>query len=924
MKLDHIILILDKIDETQFGSIFEQMQEHHLSGILFLKDQAQLKPLKESSANIDVKEQLSLAETLEHLRQMSHLKADASAVISDDPKTIRFFRRSGFGMLMGIGEEQENFYRQLADDAIRSVDDFSIKYINNWFTDRFPDELWSLNYPYFEAQEELLRETMTTVGNGFIGHRNALSFMKADEDTHYPGTYIAGLFNKAGSKVQDRTIYNNDFVNIPNAFLVQFKFDEDTNYWSMKDVKIERYQHRLDMKTGEAIREMIVQHQDGRRIKYTCRQLASMNNKHLLGHQVRIQPLNFSGLLRVSSAIDGDIINYGVPRYRKLNSKHFKVVHTSANDDQIHLEAQTLSSKVDVAIDVFHHTSEVNDKKANNGPKTTAFQMERELTQDEVFELERSIFIETSRNRLDDKVQKQALRYHQIRSDSATQWNDIWKNIDIKISGDRYSQELIRLQLYHLICSASPLNTEFDAGMTARGLHGEAYRGHIFWDELFILPFYFKHFPEVARSLMMYRYRRLDAARANARKNDRKGALIPWQIADTGEEETQEIHYNPMSGDWDPDLSRKQRHVSIAVAFNIINYYHHTKDEDFLANEGGEMLLEIVRYWASKVIFDKADERYHVFRVMGPDEFHEKYPENPVTDGGIDDNAYTNLMLSWLLNRTLELLPRIDSSVKKRIDLDEVKEQQQWQDIAKNLYVSIKDDVLEQFKGYFKLKDIDWEYYEKEYGDIGRMDRILKSEDDSPDNYKVAKQADTLMLFYLLEAEEVADLIKDLGYDVKDAQDLLQKNFDHYIARTSHGSTLSYVVHAYLLDRLPGRHQQLWQWFQLALNSDFDDIQGGTTKEGIHCGVMAGNINLLYNCFAGIKMGDVIRIDPDLPKHWRKLQFHIKFRDHHYDLTITRDKIIIQTDAQHHRPVLFKEERFNFQENEKIEIHRSL
>ena len=922
MTLDHIIFILDKLDEPQFNSLNEQLQGHHLSGILFLKDQAQLKQLNQSNASIDIKERLSFTNILEHLRQNTDLKADEAVIISDEPEALRFFRRSGFGMLMGVGKEPENIYRQLADDAIKSVDNLSISEIKQWFADRFPDELWSLNYPYFEPQEELLRETMTTVGNGFIGHRNALSFMKADEDTHYPGTYIAGLFNKTGSEVQDRTIYNNDFVNIPNAFLVQFKFDHDTNYWSMNDLKIDLYQHRLDMKTGEAIREMLLQHQDGRQVKYICRQLASMKNKHLLGHQVSIQPLNFSGKLRLNSAIDGDIINYGVPRYRKLNSKHFKVVHTYSTDNQIHLEAQTLSSKVDIAIDVFHHTTEDSAKEGYNNLQTTALQFEKQLSKNEIFELERSIFIETSRNRLDNKVQKQALRYHQIRSDSAAQWNDIWRNIDIKISGDRYSQELIRLQLYHLMCSASPRNTEFDAGMTARGLHGEAYRGHIFWDELFILPFYFKHFPEVAKSLMMYRYRRLEAARANARKNDRKGALIPWQIADTGEEETQEIHYNPMSGDWDPDLSRKQRHVSIAVAFNLINYYHHTRDEEFLAEEGGEMLLEIVRYWASKVIFDKADERYHVLRVMGPDEFHEKYPKNPVTDGGIDDNAYTNLMLSWLLKRTLYLLPIIARSVKSRIEFEEEKETKQWQNIAEKLYVSTKDDVLEQFKGYFKLKDIDWEYYEKEYGDIGRMDRILKSEDDSPDNYKVAKQADTLMLFYLLEAEEVADLIKDLGYNITDAQDLLQKNFDHYIARTSHGSTLSYVVHAYLLDRLPGRHQQLWQWFQLALNSDVDDIQGGTTKEGIHCGVMAGNINLVYNCFAGIKMGDVIRVAPDLPAHWSKLEFHIKFRERHYDFIITKEKIIIQTDTSHDRSVLFKGKRNDFEKTEKIEFNR--
>ena len=377
-----------------------------------------------------------------------------------------------------------------------------------------------------------------------------------------------------------------------------------------------------------------------------------------------------------------------------------------------------------------------------------------------------------------------------------------------------------------------------------------------------------------------------------------------------------------MSGDWDPDLSRKQRHVSIAVAFNVINYYHHTQDEDFLAKEGGEMLLEIVRYWASKVVFDEKDSRYHIYRVMGPDEFHEKYPENPVTDGGIDDNAYTNLMVSWLLKRTIDLLPIVDDETKQKIDFQEDKEKKEWATIASQLYVSIKDNILEQFKGYFKLKDIDFKHYEKEYGDIGRMDRILKSENDSPDNYKVAKQADTLMLFYLLEPNEVVQMIEKLGFEVESPDQLLKDNFDYYISRTSHGSTLSYVVHAFLLDNLPGREKQLWEWFSRALSSDFNDIQGGTTKEGIHCGVMAGNISLIYNCFAGIKMGDSIRLKPHLPDHWENLKLNIHFRSQNYHFEITKFEIKITTDKKHDRSVKFKEKEWNFRDDKTLVIPR--
>lgn len=919
MKLKHLILTLDTLNTEDLDRLLELISEEDLKAYFFLEN-ADIDLIDQHTAD-NHKVEIFNFESQKHLHQKLfddyNLCPEESALLSDNPKNIKFIRKSGVAYCVGIGGESKEFYHNYADEVLEDLNQVDFKDFFNWFENQLNHEKWCLVYKHFDKEEEKLRETLTTVGNGFVGHRNAISFMKADEDTHYPGTYIAGLFNKVTTKIADREIYNNDFVNVPNAFLVEFKFDNDKDYWHSNHLKLIDYEHRLNMKTGEATRAMILQHDDGRKIHYTCRRFAGMHNMHVLGQKITITPLNFSGILKLLSSIDGDIINYGVPRYRKLSGHHFNVKDTEAKKNYLSLSAETTASEVKIDLCVYHNTQSSNSPVPILTDKSAQYLFEENLKEKQAFNLERTVYIETSRNQFEGD--KKFINYGENLKKSKRAWSKIWKNIDIEIKGDRYAQELVRMQLYHLMCSASPNNTKIDAGITARGLHGEAYRGHIFWDELFILPFYFKNYPEVAKSIMLYRYRRLDAARKHAKKNNKEGALIPWQIADTGEEETQEIHYNPMSKEWDPDLSRKQRHVSISVAFNILNYYKYTQDNDYLSQEGGEMLLEILRYWASKVRYNEKDKRYHIYRVMGPDEFHEKYPQNPVTDGGIDDNAYTNVMVSWLFNKVVEFVPKISSDTKDKIGF-ESEELHKWSDIKNKLFVNIENKIIEQFDGYFGLKEIDWKYYEEKYGDIGRMDRILKSENDYPDHYKVAKQADTLMLFYLLEPEELASLLDQLGYEVDDPESFLIKNFDYYIKRTSHGSTLSYVVHAYLLDEIPNRDDDLWKWFHYALNSDFDDIQGGTTEEGIHCGVMAGNINLIYNCFAGIKMGQKIKLKPNLPKHWKSLKLKIKFQDVDYKFKLTKNKIRVKANSKHEMIARYKGIEKNFKDSREIQF----
>ncbi|MEE8360110.1 MAG: glycosyl hydrolase family 65 protein, partial [Candidatus Omnitrophota bacterium] len=472
-------------------------------------------------------------------------------------------------------------------------------------------------------------------------------------------------------------------------------------------------------------------------------------------------------------------------------------------------------------------------------------------------------------------------------------WAALWGRFDIEIKGDLFSQAILRFHIFHIIQTASPHSTKIDAGLPARGLHGEPYRGHIFWDNVFVMHLFDLHYPEISRSLLMYRYRRLPRARKYAKENKYRGAMFPWQSASTGEEETQEIHLNPKSGKWGMDNSRIQRHISFAIAYNVWQYWQKTRDLKFLRHYGAEMLLSIAKFGASLVKYSRRDNRYHTEGIMGPDEFHEKYPGSPKP--GIKDNSYTNLFIVWTLlkaEKALEILPKRDRArLERALGLDK-EELDLWRDITFKMNLIINDDgVISQFDGFFDLRELDWSAYQKKYDNIKRLDRILKSEGKSPDHYKLAKQADVLMIFYLFPLHEVENLISRLGY--RFTKDTLKKNYDYYSARTSHGSSLSKVVHCYI-SHLLGMREESRGWFINILKSDIHDTQGGTTRESIHVGVMGGSIDIAFRAFAGVEiLDDRVKINPALPWSWENVKFKIFYRKHWIYLSITKNTITI-------------------------------
>jgi alpha,alpha-trehalase len=490
-------------------------------------------------------------------------------------------------------------------------------------------------------------------------------------------------------------------------------------------------------------------------------------------------------------------------------------------------------------------------------------------------------------------------------------WDHLWRRFEISFRdedaqrGDRIAR-IIRLHTFHVLQTAS-LNAAYvgiDAGIPPRGWTGEAYRGHIMWDELFVFPFLTLRLPEVARNLLMYRYRRLPEARRAGRAAGFRGAMFPWQSGSNGREESQRLHLNPRSGRWITDHSHLQRHINATIAYNIYHYYQATRDTEFLSFYGAELLFEVARFWSSLARYNEEQDRFEILGVMGPDEYHEGYPG--AASSGLNNNAFTNVMAVWVLGRALELLEVLPEDaqehLRRKLSLDDA-EVGRWRRITRRMkipFLGERGEIISQFEGYEGLEELDWDGYRRKYDNVQRLDRILESEGDTPNRYKVSKQADVLMLFYLLTSDELAEIFGDLGYPF--SGETIPKNIDYYLARTSHGSTLSWMVHAWILAR--GDRERSWKLFNEALRSDVADIQGGTTPEGIHLGAMAGTVDQIQRGYTGIvPRRDTLWFEPCLPQELEELRLRIRYRGYLLEVVIDQERLRVRALRAKEHPI---------------------
>jgi trehalose/maltose hydrolase-like predicted phosphorylase len=430
-------------------------------------------------------------------------------------------------------------------------------------------------------------------------------------------------------------------------------------------------------------------------------------------------------------------------------------------------------------------------------------------------------------------------------------WDQRWGVSDVVIEGDNEVQRAVRFAVYHLISAANPDDERVSVG--ARALSGDTYFGHVFWDtEIYLLPFYTAVWPEAARALLMYRFHTLPAARDKAARLGWKGALYAWESADTGEETTPERVIAP-DGTWvEVPTGTSEQHISADVAYAVWEYWRVSGDDGFYLAAGAEIVLETARFWASRAV-PEPDGKRHIRNIIGPDEYHEH----------VDDNAFTNVMARWNIERGLETLevlragwPERAAELEARLGLTDA-ELADWRDAAQRIVTGFDPatGLYEQFEGYYGLEPIDL----ADYADrTAPMDVVLGRERTQAS--QVVKQADVVALIALLP--EV--------FPGRSAE----ANFRFYEPRCAHGSSLSPAMHALVAARL-GESELALRFLHRIIGFDQDPGAAG----GVRIAGLAGIWQAVVLGFAGLDLtGEVLILDPKLPPDWRSLSFHVQWR----------------------------------------------
>jgi len=880
---------------------------------------------------------------LEAVRRLEITPARAM-VIAGAAAGVEAGRRGGFGLVVGLDRAGRRAALEAAgaDVVVEDVSELDIGLVIT--------HPWLLVYDGFDPAHEGHREALTTLGNGYLATRGAAPEHRAG-DVHYPGSYLAGVYNSLASVVQGEETVDEHMVNIPDWLPLDVRIG-DGAWWSDGGLTLRSERRTLDLKRALLSREALLEDDAGRQLQLLQRRLVSMAEPHLAALETTLTAVGWSGSLSIRSGCDTGVTNSNVPEDAQLANRHLTAVAVSSSVSssadgsdaaELTVQAQTSGSRIGIALALRTRISRGGPLQPDSGaggpggpggpdevpgpgaiPESAggipevaggmhSHRFDVQVTDAIPITVTKTVAVATSRDHAIASPGSAALavlarapqEFDALLADHEAAWSLLLAPFSIESDAPSQAQLILNLHVFHLLQTLTTHTAELDAGVPARGLHGEGYRGHIFWDELFVLPVLNSRLPAVARELIDYRWRRLGTARDAARKAGLRGALFPWQSGSDGTEQTPKFLFNKLSGHWMPDYSHLQRHVGLAVAYNAWQYFEATQDRGWLTRHGAEIIVDVARLFASLAEHDPAEDRFHIRGVMGPDEYHTGHPGNP--GGGLDDNAYTNVMAAWVFDQAVWIMHSV-----RGFDMEELRsrlgitgaEIDAWGHLSRRMFVPFHGGgIISQFDGYGALRELDWKHYRRAYRNIERLDLILEAEGDSTNHYRLAKQADVLMLLYVLGEDQLLGFLRRMGYDVEPAQ--IAATVDFYLARTAHGSTLSRVTHASVL----AQHdpERAWATFREALDTDLDDTQGGTTSAGIHLGAMAGSIDVVQRSFAGLRITrDALDFTPRLPAELSRVEFQVRYRDQLLAVHLGTDQLRVSAAPGDAAPVLVR------------------
>ena len=874
---------------------------------------------------------------LEAARQLGAKPARA-VVVEDAVAGVEAGHNGKFGLTIGV-DRNDNIDRLKkggADVVVKDLAEVGVEGEVNKLPGMAQAELgvsdknWVISYKDFDAKLQGRREALCAIGNGYFVTRAAAAEAQANA-IHFPGTYFAGVYNRLVTNIAGRSVEHEDLVNVPNWLCLSFKI-EDGNWFELEKTQIISYQQDLNLRQGILYRKILFKDELGRETSIAEKRFVHMRHSHIAGLESIITAHNWSGRLTIRSALDGRVLNAtGIYTSLEKDKKHLEAVESSVNDDVLFLKMQTKQSHIIIA-EAARTVILLNDKlekieRSNIIENNYVAQdLHIDARENDQITVRKICSLFTSRDNAISEAGIAAQEEINNAPDFATliaeqikAWGHLWCRFDLAIETNEDTPKvqpslLLHLNTFQGLCTVSYHSIDLDVGLPARGW-SEGYEGHIFWDDVYVFPFFNMRAPAITRAILKYRYRRLKEAKKLATALSLCGARYPWQSGSSGREETPQGGWDPDKKIWHPDYSHMQIHVGAAVAFNVWQYYQSTGDLEFLYMYGADMLIEIARFFSHFAKYNDKRDRYEIHGVVGPDEFHVRYPG--ASEVGINNNAYTNLMAVWTICRAQEMLGLLSEvqarEVCERLDLkaDELK---LWDDVSSKMFVPLQENgIISEFEGYEKLQ----EFPRKEDGfiDMAQLPQILQESAGLPNQYQVSKQPDVLMLFYLFSSEELKELFDRLHYDFR--PEFIPANIDFYVRQTASDSSLSRVALAWVLSRAnrPGAWKHLqamststnsgdwsetkdfphsYNIWEEALGTDFFDIQGGTTATGVHIGAMIGTVDIVQRCYAGIIFkDDVLWFNPCLPDELTRLSFHLHYRQHLVQFEITREKATV-------------------------------
>ena len=736
---------------------------------------------------------------------------------------------------------------------------------------------WIVSEIKFEEKYIGKTEAIFALGNGYIGLRSANEERYLNEKRDL---FISGTFNKANK---------NEVTELPNvADVTEIEIFINGKHLMLNASNNKEYVKYLNLKTGELNRTFVYLDEEGNKYSLKFNRFVAQDRLHVIVNRVEVTPLSKTANIRFISGINGQVTNTG--------SQHFNEGEKRVYEYKYIQMLQETSESCITFIQNSAHNIYINGDKIEEKPELSidrrkvTISNNYDLTQGQTLVIEKFSNIYTTRDitsenltieqirdaSLDEIKEISNMSYEILFNSNKEVWSNYWNDQNIVIEGNDYDQLAIRFAQYHLkVMTPSHDNR---CGIAAKGLSGEGYKGHSFWDtEIFILPFYTYSKPEIARKLLEYRYLSIGGARKKAKDNGYEGAMYPWESAWLEDGEV-----TPVWGAVDIVTGKStkiwsgfiEQHITSDITFVIWQYYMVTNDEDFMEKYGYEIMFDTAIFWASRLEWDEIKQRYHINEIIGPDEYKEH----------VDNDAFTNWLAYWTIETAINYYNKLkesDSEVIRKLEskLSLQNAMENWTTKLPKIYLPEPrdlDNVIPQNDTFLSLEDIDLTKY-KNQEHIGSMFKDYNL--DQVNKIQVVKQADVVMLLYLLEH--------------KFSKEVKKANYDYYEKRTLHDSSLSLSTHSILASDIDEK-DLAYKLFQEATKIDLGENMK-TSDHGIHAASLGGLWQIVVNGFGGLRMvGGNLRINPKLPENWSRLSFSFMWKGNKLDIELTKEGIKIE------------------------------